>query len=140
MKNASEASGWPQFVREEGELDPENVRVKKDIAAEYGEEALRKSWITTCNALNKITRSIEDKQTSLIPELSYDEAMDMSEAKKDELRSVGCFVIRGAVPKETADGWFDDLQGYVNDNKDTITGKLAHISLYHGHTAPPIRY
>lgn len=122
MKNADEASGWPQFTHDEGELHPDNSKAKKSIADRYGEDSLWKSWITTCNKLNDISQEISSKQTSKIPDISYDEALSLSDDKRELLKAAGCFVVRGTIPTETAEAWFNSVQKYVKDNEGTITG------------------
>jgi hypothetical protein len=84
---------------------------------------LRCSWLAVCDRLNAVTRQIKEKQTDMIPEVSYDDFFTLSDAEKDRLKDVGCFVVRGTVPEETAETWFRDLQTYVDDNKDVITGE-----------------
>lgn len=131
MRNPTEDwPAWPEFTHDKGELDPDNVRVKKKIAAEYGEGALRKSWLAVCKKLESLTKEIEEKQTAMIPELTYDDFFALDEVAREKLKDVGCFVIRGAVPSETAKSWFEGLQSYVEDNKDSITGQCL-SSLWH---------
>lgn len=125
MKNSSEADGWPQFTHDEGELHPDNARIKKDIASTYGEQQLWKSWITTCDKLNELTKVIRDQQTAKIPEIQYDEVFSLSDEKREHLKAVGCFVIRGTIPTETAKEWFTNVQSYVEENKDKITGECS---------------
>ena len=120
---------WPELTPETGELDPENVKIKKDIAATYGEAALRKSWIAVCDKLKDLTNDITTKGTSVIPELAYDDVFKLSDIEKQRLRDVGCFVVRGLVPEETANGWFEDLNNYVKENKGAIGGNFK-ISSY----------
>lgn len=114
---------WPEMTYEKGELHLDNVKIKKDIAAEYGEEALRRSWLAVCDRLNTVTQEIKEKQTGMIREVSYDEFFTLSVADKERLKDVGCFVVRGTVPEKTAETWFRDLQSYVEENKDAITGE-----------------
>lgn len=125
MKNPGEVAGWPDFVHDEGELHPDNIRIKKEIAAKYGEDALWQSWITTCKKMNNISRDITAQQTAMIPEIQYDDVFQLTEGQKERLKAGGCFVIRGAVPKETATEWFRDLQEYVDANDGVITGKQS---------------
>ena len=124
MRNPSEEwPAWPEMTYEKGELHPDNVKVKKDIVAEYGEDALRHSWLAVCKRLDSLTEQIKEKQTAMIREVSYDDFFKLSDAEKEELKNVGCFVVRGTVPPETASAWFQGLQKYVQDNEGVITGK-----------------
>lgn len=108
---------------ETGELDPENVKIKKEIAAAHGEAALRKSWLAVCDRLKTLTDEIATKRTGVIPELAYDDFFKLGDEEKQRLRDVGCFVIRGLVPEEAANDWFEDLSTYVQENKGAIDGK-----------------
>lgn len=114
---------WPEMRRETGELDPENIKIKKEIEATYGEAALRKSWLAVCDRLKSLTDEITTKRTSAIPELAYDDFFKLGEEEKQRLRDVGCFVIRGLVPEETANAWFEDLNTYLQENKGAVGGK-----------------
>lgn len=114
---------WPEMTPETGELDPENIKIKKEIGALYGEAALRKSWLAVCDKLKSLSNEIATKRTSAIPELAYDDIFKLGDEEKQRLRDVGCFVIRGLVPEETANDWFEDLNTYVQENKGAIGGK-----------------
>ncbi|KAI2607211.1 DUF1479-domain-containing protein [Hypoxylon fragiforme] len=113
---------WPEMTAETGELNPDNIKIKKEIAAAYGEAALRKSWLAVCERLKGLTDEIAAKRTSIIPELAYDDFFKLGEEEKQRLRDVGCFVVRGLVPEETANGWFEDLNNYVQENQGVISG------------------
>lgn len=76
----------------------------------------------TCKSLTALTAEIEQQATSIIPVLTLDEILNASEEKKDELREVGCFVVRCVVERAEATDWFQGLKGYVADNKAAITG------------------
>ncbi|KAE9369071.1 DUF1479-domain-containing protein [Stipitochalara longipes BDJ] len=113
---------WPQLVESKGELKPGNARYKQEIFDKYGAEAICQSWLNTCKALEALTAEIAAKRTAIIPVLALDEILNMSEQKKEELKGVGCFVVRDVVPRSEAAAWFRDLKQYVADNKDEITG------------------
>jgi hypothetical protein len=117
---------WPSFTPSKGEagFDDELIRYKQDIVALYGEAALRQSWLKTCAALKELTDEIVLKGTSIIPEVKYEEMLDLGQEGKDELLKRGAFVVRGVVDKQVADGWFHDLKGYVADNRGDIGGVL----------------
>jgi len=116
---------WPQFDQSKGELRPENTRYKQEIVDKYGAEAIRQSWLKTCEALEILTGEITSKGTAIIPVLTLDEALKASEQKKEEVRGVGCFVVRNVVPKSEATEWFRNLKQYADDNKDEITGEYV---------------
>jgi hypothetical protein len=113
---------WPLFSVEKGENKPENVTYKRIIVEKYGAESIRRSWLQTCASLQQVTAEIEAKKTDIIPVLTFNEILNASEEKKEELKSLGCFVVRGVVPREEATRWYWDLKGYVEDNKKSITG------------------
>jgi hypothetical protein len=113
---------WPLFNVEKGENKPENVTYKRIIVEKYGAESIRRSWLQTCASLQQVTAEIEAKKTDIIPVLTFNEILNASEEKKEELKSLGCFVVRGVVPREEATWWYWDLKGYVEDNKKSITG------------------
>lgn len=113
---------WPEMTKQAGEYHPDNIVYKRDIMTKYGEKALRQSWNKVCYNLSLLTQEITKKQSSLIQEIQYDELATLSEETKDKLKKTGCFVIRKVIPRSTADEWFQSLQTYVVDNKNTITG------------------
>jgi hypothetical protein len=120
---------WPEMTKEGGENHPDNVLYKKQIMAKYGENAIRQSWSKVCHNLNLLTEEILKKQSSLVQEIQYCDLPTLSEEKKGELKKTGCFVIRKVIPESTADEWFQSLQTYVADNKDTITGSLYNADI-----------
>ncbi|KAH8656648.1 hypothetical protein BGZ60DRAFT_417436 [Tricladium varicosporioides] len=138
-------SPWPQLMfhpqmlekRGEGEV------YEKMILEQYGAEALKKSWIETCKALEQVTDEISEKGTSIIPIMNLEEFMAASTSRKEELKDRGCFVVRGVVPKDEATRWYHDLKDYVTDNKDSITGMPAEtpfmFNVYHSPTQQAAR-
>lgn len=118
---------WPLFNAQKGENNPENIIYKRTIAEKYGAEAIRQSWLQTCAALEQVTAEIEAKKTSIIPVLTLDEILDASEERKNELKNLGCFVVRGVVPRNEATEWYWNLKGYVEDNRENITGLYVNI-------------
>ncbi|KAK5119742.1 hypothetical protein LTR85_007318 [Meristemomyces frigidus] len=113
---------WPEFTKDKGEAEKEFAQYKKDIAEQYGEAALRQSWVKVCKKLESLTDEIAEKGTSMIPVIPFDEIKDLSPEKRAELQSVGCFVVRGVVDRPTADEWFQNAKTYVADNRSSITG------------------
>lgn len=122
---------WPEMTPETAELDPENVKIKKEIVSIYGEAALRKSWLAVCDKLKKASGAIAAKGTKVIPEIAYDDVFKLDEEGKQRLREVGCFVVRGLVPEKQANDWFEDLNTYVQQNKGSIGGEYRHYFLFH---------
>jgi len=116
---------WPIFTAEKGENKSDNVTYKRTIVEKYGADAIRQSWLETCQALKHITTEIESKKTGVIPVLSLEEILSATEEIKDHLKNVGCFVVRGVVPRTEATQWYWDLKGYVEENKESITGNYS---------------
>lgn len=113
---------WPLFNAQKGENKPENIIYKRSIVEKYGAEAIRQSWLQTCAALEQVTAEIEAKKTGIIPVLKLNEILNASEEKKKELKNLGCFVVRGVVPRNEATQWYWNLKSYVEDNREHITG------------------
>lgn len=116
---------WPVYTAAKGEkVDPaELVQYKKDIVAQYGEEAIKASWLKVCRELEVLTDEISEKGTNIIPEVTYNEMLELSGEKKAELQKRGCFVVRGTVSKEQATTWYKDVKQYYEDNKPRVTGE-----------------
>lgn len=114
---------WPEFTSiPANEQSDDLANYKSAIIQEYGQEALTKSWLKVCSELEKVTKEIREKGNAVIPEISYSDLQSLSEVQKEEYKNVGCFLIRGVVDKDVAEGWFKDLKKYVADNKDLVKG------------------
>jgi hypothetical protein len=115
---------WPEFTvdSEEREKSADLTTFKTDIINDYGQENLIKSWLKVCSKLEEITKEIREKGSKVIPEITFGDLDQLSEQKKEEFKTVGCFLIRGVVQKELAEKWFVDLKSYVADNEDKVTG------------------
>ncbi|KAF2805433.1 DUF1479-domain-containing protein [Mytilinidion resinicola] len=120
---------WKEYVLDKKvaevyDADGDYAAAKKAIIEEYGEEALRKSWVKTCAALEKVTAELEEKGNEVIPILSIQDVLSdsVSEETKTEIRRVGCFVVRGVIPKPSVDAQFANLKAFVATNKSLIKG------------------
>lgn len=115
---------WPQLIYNPAAItSEENIKYLQDILAQYGDSALRTSWLTVCAELEKITARIALQQTKAIPVLdSLDAMLNASEEKKDELRAAGCFIVRAVVEKSEADGWAKEQKQYVEVNRSMVAG------------------
>jgi hypothetical protein len=115
---------WPEFTvdGEESEKSADLTTFKADIINEYGQESLIKSWLEVCSKLEQVTKEIREKGNKVIPEISFENFDELSEQKKEEYKTIGCFLIRGVVQKELAEKWFVDLKSYVAENEDMVTG------------------
>lgn len=118
-------ASWPEYTSSKGEDAPpeELIQIKKEIVSLFGEEAIKASWLKVCKELESLTDEISEKGTNIVPDVSYEEMLDLSETKKAELKKRGCFVVRGVVDEELATKWYKDLKLYYENNKPKITGK-----------------
>lgn len=119
-------SPWPQLTlaTARGHVAGNDEYIKA-IVSEYGADSLKKSWVEVCDRLADITQNIQEKGNKVIPDLTLDEFLSASEDDKKKLKDVGCFVIRGVVSEGQADQWYRDLKGYVEENRELVTGMVG---------------
>lgn len=124
---------WPEYTESDVPAAEEQQlrQYKKEIVAEYGEESIRRAWVKTCSELAVITEEIRQKGSSVIPELSFDEFQNIPNAEIARLKNVGCFVIRGVIPREEASEQFKKLKKYVTENKDSLSGMMFQYFAFH---------
>lgn len=132
-------TGWPSFTP--ADHDPSDTfakELKASIIAEYGATALRDSWIKTCNTLASVTARLQTQGNASIPVLSYDEVVSpTNEAAINRMKAAGCFIIRGVIPTEVATEEFANIQAFIADNKETVTGWPAKsVAIYHLYSTP----
>lgn len=116
---------WPEFMQvENNPLDPDFPKTKNEIVAQYGEAALRQSWLETCANLKLSTETIIRKGSTIIPVLKSEDVLrhGFTEEQKAEIKNVGCFVVQDVIPEKEATDLFQDLKKYVADNQEHITG------------------
>ena len=60
---------WAEFTPHDASeaSDIDFIKAKRSIIAEYGPEALRKSWIRTCHNLRSVTEEIAARGSSMCP-------------------------------------------------------------------------
>lgn len=104
--------------------DPDFLAVKKAIIAEYGAEALRRSWIKVCDELQKITDDIGEKGNKIIPVFETADIINkgFTDAQREAIQSIGACVCRGTVPEEDTNKLYHDLKQFVSDNEGYIKG------------------
>ena len=115
---------WPEFTAAKGEAADDLLGFKKAIVDKYSKDNIVKTWLRVCKELESLTERIDEQGTSVIPEVQYDEMFEMAPERKQELKDVGCFVVRGVFERDQADKWFADLKEYVASNRSSIGGKL----------------
>ena len=117
---------WPEFVQGKGpqSRDSDFLECKKAIIAEYGEQALRASWIQVCQDLESITSEISSKKSDMIPEFAIEKILKygFTTDEKARLKNVGSFVVRGVVPESEARSHYQNLRQYVDKNRSRIDG------------------
>ena len=120
---------WKEFVldksvSEQYQKDNDYTTSKKAVIEEFGEDALRKSWLKTCAELEKVTEEIEAKGSKIMPEITLQEVLQnkVSDETKDEIKRVGCFIVRDVIPKQEADGLFRDLKQFMETNRSLVKG------------------
>ncbi|TVY42120.1 Uncharacterized protein LOCC1_G005325 [Lachnellula occidentalis] len=114
---------WPEFIKIDT-LDPDFLKAKHEIIAQYGEPALRASWLETCAKLDGITEDIINRGSSIIPIIKIQDVLRVgfTEEQEAEIKRVGSFVIRDVIPEREATELFQDLKNYVANNQQHITG------------------
>lgn len=116
---------WPEFSLKTGEHGDDLIGYKKAIVDEFGEEALTQAWLKTCKALKSVTEEIAQAGTAYIPEVKFDELFDLPAERRQQLKDIGCFKVKGVFDRKQADQWFHELKAYVANNKDSISGRQA---------------
>lgn len=120
---------WPAWAEytSEGPVeakDSDFLATKKAIIVEYGQDALRESWLKVCEELKGITDEIASKGHSIIPTFEGASLLEngFTESQKAEVKRIGSFVVRGIIPKTEASALYSDMRNYVAANKDRIKG------------------
>ncbi|KAH8657776.1 hypothetical protein BX600DRAFT_59064 [Xylariales sp. PMI_506] len=138
---------WPEFGINpvDNSQDESFAKAKAEIVAQYGEEALRESWLKVCKALESVTESLATQGTDAIPVLEMADVREngLSDAVRAELKAKGCCVVRGVVAEDEANTLFQDLKEFVADNKGAIKGwpieSPAMLNLYNSPTQVAVR-
>ncbi|KAL3487227.1 hypothetical protein BJX62DRAFT_241258 [Aspergillus germanicus] len=123
----SQIREWPAWAEytSEGEKeaeDPEFLATKKAVIAEYGAEALRRSWIKVCNDLRAITDEIAEKGNTIIPVFDTAEVLQsgFTEAQQEEIRRIGTFICRGTIAEDETKALYSNLKNFLADNEGSI--------------------
>lgn len=117
---------WKEFgvAPDEDTQGPDFAKAKRDIIAQYGEEALTQSWIKVCKDLETVTENIFKLGSSSIPTFQMKEIHDhgLSTEQRAQLMSSGCCVVRGVIPEADANALFRDMKNLVTENPGKILG------------------
>ncbi|KAI9045383.1 uncharacterized protein KD926_008810 [Aspergillus affinis] len=112
---------WPEFTIGKGESEEDLVKIKAAILAHYGAENLQKSWIKVCQKLEEVTQEIKDRGSQITPAINFKDLDSLSHEQKQNLKDIGCFVIKEVIDREKAEERFKDLK-YTSDNQSNVSG------------------
>ncbi|KAJ6566776.1 hypothetical protein B0H19DRAFT_1352465 [Mycena capillaripes] len=80
-------------------------------------DGLAQSWKEVLEALEVETARVAEQGETIIPQIPIESILSgLSTAQVSSIRSAGCVVVKGAVPKEEAASWKHDIQEYVAAN------------------------
>lgn len=119
---------WAEFLTPPANISEDtftfSAKAKAEVISDYGEEALRQGWIKVCKQLKNVTKELAELGNTAIPVLHMSEIKDggLSEARREELKTRGCCVVRGVIDEKEATSMFHDFKTFVTDNKDGIVG------------------
>ncbi|KAH7175392.1 hypothetical protein EDB81DRAFT_849626 [Dactylonectria macrodidyma] len=121
---------WQEFETPPKGLSEETIgaafsaNAKAEVIAQYGEEALRESWLKVCKALEAVRERLSTLGSEAVPVLDMEEVLDggLSDSRRAELKSSGCCIVRSVVGSTEATELFNDFKTFVADNKDSISG------------------
>lgn len=138
-RTSSWPSGWPSFNPSDNDpSDSYQRNLKAAIIAEYGADNLRTAWVKTCHALQDVTSQLAAAGSKAVPIFSYDDVVSSNNMTVlAAMKAAGCFIIRNVIPKDEAEQHFQDLQAFIADNRDIVTGWPAKsIAIYHLYSSP----
>ncbi|KAI1768609.1 DUF1479-domain-containing protein [Hypoxylon sp. FL1150] len=141
---------WPEWKEfgvapEENTKGPDFAKAKAEIIAQYGEEALRQSWLRVCKNLETVTEKLSTLGSDSIPTFHMSEIRDhgLSDEQQAQLKSSGCCVVKDVIPEAEATSLFQDLKKMAADNKEKIPGwpaeSPAMLRIYNSPTQLAIR-
>lgn len=115
---------WPEYSKPASHPDSDFLKAKREVVAQYGEAALRKSWLATCAALETVTDDIMEQGTSIIPELDMASISQTGFSPEEEakVKKTGCLVVRNVIPEDEAKETFKGLEEYVKNNREYVRG------------------
>ncbi|KAL2203178.1 DUF1479-domain-containing protein [Sarocladium strictum] len=117
---------WPEFDQpDKTTTGPDFAKAKQEVIQQYGEEAIRQSWLQVCSNLKAVTERLIADGTASFPVLEMSEVEQnsgLTEARTAEIKAAGCCIVRSVLPEEDATKHFANMRQFVQDNKDTIQG------------------
>ena len=140
---------WPAWKEYGNGLDNSSdgsfADAKAEIIAQYGEEALRQSWLKVCKSLESVTERLARLRSDAVPILHMEElqGQGFSEEQRKQLKSSGCCIVRGVLTDDEAGSLFQDIKEFTGQNKGKIPGwpaeSVAIFNLYNSPTQIAIR-
>jgi hypothetical protein len=117
---------WREFTQTDKTSlsEAEGLAIKHAIAAEYGQEAMRRSWLKTCERLKGVTNRIASQRSSAVP--AFDAPRILKDGFSTEevslVKESGCCIIRGAIQEVEAKSFYKDVKTYIDNNQSKIKG------------------
>ncbi|KAF7370278.1 Duf1479 domain protein [Mycena sanguinolenta] len=142
MPSSAATSPRPQKV--EGDIsavfaslrpsDPENAFPPRfaELKRSMWNEKLIQSWKEVLEALEVESARIAEQGEKLIPQIPMESIHNgLSPEELANIRAAGCVVVKGAVPREEALAWKEDIKSYVAANPGQVKGFPAdNIQVY----------
>jgi hypothetical protein len=127
---------WPSFSPKDNDpSDTYQLNLKKKIINKYGAANLQSAWRKTCQALTEVTARLKVNGNASVPIFTYEELVD--KPGLECMVDAGCCIIREVIPKTEAEQYFKDLQTFIEDNRENITGWPAEsVAIYHLYSTP----
>lgn len=132
-------TGWPSFTLEDNNpADTYQSDLKKQIIAQYGEDALKQAWGKTCRALDASMARIAKQGSAAIPIYTFDQIFGTENRTiVNEMKAAGCFIVRDVIQGKEANKLFGELEEFVSNNKGTITGwPASNPAIFHLYSSP----
>ncbi|KAG8934027.1 hypothetical protein FRC02_010764 [Tulasnella sp. 418] len=129
MQMANQASARKQktegdissvFVSLAGEAPPPLPKRFSDlkktlVPTTHDQERLAHSWRSLLDALKVEVAEIQEKSTTIVPEVSFNDMVSTEEWKK-EVRKRGVVIVRNAIDDAEVLGWKEQLRDYIKAN------------------------
>ncbi|GAM37370.1 hypothetical protein TCE0_023f07239 [Talaromyces pinophilus] len=117
---------WPEYTKqtEVYAQEPSFLRAKQEVIAQYGKDAICKSWLKTCQALESVTKELEENGASMIPTFDAEKVINdgFTPSEKDYIKSIGCFIVRQVIPEDEVREQYAKLQEYISANREQVKG------------------
>ncbi|KAI1214220.1 DUF1479-domain-containing protein [Annulohypoxylon truncatum] len=138
---------WKEFglAPDESSRGTDFANAKAEIIAQYGEEALRQSWLKVCKELETVTENLSALGKDSVPVFQMEEIRNhgLSDEQSATVKSRGCCVVRGVIPEAEANVLFQDMKKMVVENAAQIPGwppeSPAMLRLYNSPTQIAVR-